>query len=79
MLVLDSLVISSVESLSRVSSITNCEPLSFKDDIRNKDPLVSFSKKTDVKAVGHFACLKAVSDCVSNPINYYFVNVTGTV
>ncbi len=87
-IVLDSFVNSSPESLERVEEIikelgkstSNLEVV--EGDIRDKELLDSLFKKYNnnetIDAVIHFAGLKAIGESVENPLLYWDVNVNGT-
>ncbi len=84
--VIDSLVNSSSLSLDRVKKLTNKgnNILFFKGDLRNRNFLSEvFAKANEsgkpLNAVVHFAGLKAVSESISEPLNYWDVNVIGTL
>lgn len=79
-LVADSLINSSEESLRRVKTITGKEvPFVNVDlcDIAATDEL--FRTNPDIEAVIHFAALKAVGESVSKPLEYYTNNLISTL
>ncbi|EPC04227.1 hypothetical protein L861_02620 [Litchfieldella anticariensis FP35 = DSM 16096] len=77
--VLDNLVNSSSESLRRVQKLTG-KPIDFvHGDIRDKKRLARLFHDYDVSSVIHFAGLKAVSESVQQPLEYYDNNVYGTL
>ena len=65
--------------LDRIKKITGKRPRFYKGDIRNKDLLDSIFKENNIKGVIHFAGLKAVGESVRKPLEYYDVNVYGTI
>lgn len=78
--VVDNFVNSSDASLERVKKLTGKDFEFFKGDIRD----VSFLKKVfesnrDIKSVIHFAGLKSVGESVKHPLEYYDVNLSGTL
>lgn len=77
--VLDSLVNASRESLRRVEHITGRALTFIEGDIRDRDCLDQLFNKHDIHAVIHFAGLKAVGESVAKPLAYYDANVAGTV
>ena len=78
-IVLDNLSNSSVKSLDAVQRITQ-KPLHFvEDDIRDSAQLDKLFSNHDIHAVLHFAGLKAVGESVTQPVQYYDVNVNGTL
>ena len=78
-LVYDNLSNSSIESLKRVEKIIKKKIIFVNGDIRNKELLDEVFKKYHIDAVIHFAGLKAVSESVENPLDYYDNNVNGTI
>jgi UDP-glucose 4-epimerase len=77
-LVFDNLSNCNQDCLHRVEKITN-RRLSFtKGDIRDQDEIESSLKQFGCDAVIHFAGLKAVSESVENPLQYYDNNIIGT-
>ncbi|KAI9346923.1 UDP-glucose 4-epimerase [Obelidium mucronatum] len=82
-IVVDNLSNSSEESLKRVAQITQSpEKITFyKADIRDHEALTeifSNHQHQNISSVIHFAGLKSVSESISQPLDYYSVNVTGT-
>jgi len=75
--VVDSLCNSSLESLKRVESLTDCNIPFHKVDIRDKAALTQVFEQNPVDGVIHFAGLKAVGESVKKPIEYYDTNVGG--
>lgn len=77
--VLDSLVNASQESLRRIEHITGRALTFIEGDIRDRDCLDQLFNEHDIHAVIHFAGLKAVGESVAKPLAYYDANVAGTV
>lgn len=78
-LALDNLCNSSRESLLRVEQITG-KPVPFvQGDIRDASLLSRVFRDYSITAVMHFAGLKAVGESVARPLEYYDVNVNGTL
>ncbi|MGP7735177.1 UDP-glucose 4-epimerase GalE [Oceanimonas smirnovii] len=78
-LALDNLCNSSRESLLRVEQITG-KPVPFvQGDIRDASLLSRVFRDYSITAVMHFAGLKAVGESVVRPLEYYDVNVNGTL
>ena len=48
-------------------------------DIRDTESLIKIIKENKVSSVIHFAALKSVSDSLIRPLEYYEVNVKGTI
>ena len=78
-IVVDNLCNSSVESLKRVEGLVDRKIPFHKVDIRNKASLRKVFEQYQIDGVIHFAALKAVGESVEKPIEYYDVNVNGTV
>jgi len=66
-------------ALERVRDITNCDMRFMNIDIRNTSALDEIFHIFKPEAVIHFAGLKAVGESVADPINYYDVNVCGSL
>lgn len=77
--VLDNLCNSSVESLHRVAAICGRMPIILHGDIRSANQLDAVFAKYPIDAVLHFAGLKAVGESVRKPLEYYDINVGGSV
>ena len=48
-------------------------------DVRDTERLIKIIKENQVSSVIHFAALKSVSDSLIKPLEYYEVNVKGTI
>ena len=77
--VLDSLVNSSAESLRRVERITGKAAPLIRADIRDEAALKDIFRSHAISDVIHFAGLKAVGESVSEPLSYFDANVSGTI
>uniref|UniRef100_A0A8C4TPX7 UDP-N-acetylglucosamine 4-epimerase n=1 Tax=Falco tinnunculus TaxID=100819 RepID=A0A8C4TPX7_FALTI len=67
------------ESLRRVQQIVH-QPILFQEaDITDEAALQELFSKHCFSAVMHFAGLKAVGESVQKPLDYYRVNLTGTI
>jgi UDP-glucose 4-epimerase len=77
--VLDNLCNASAESLRRVAQLAGRAPVFVQGDVRDRALLDQLLAQHSVKAVLHFAGLKAVGESVAQPLAYYSNNVTGTV
>ena len=77
--VVDNLLNSSIESIRRVEKLTNSNIAFYKADIRNKVLLEKIFREHRIDGVVHFAGLKAVGESVEKPIEYYSINVGGTI
>lgn len=78
-IVVDNLSNSSNVSLKRVERITGGRIEFYQIDLLNKPALANVFKQHDIKAVIHFAGLKAVGESVEIPLQYYHNNLTGTL
>jgi UDP-glucose 4-epimerase len=75
--VVDNLCNSKVDSLDGVEKITGVRPAFEEFDLCDKNKLESFFEKyTNLKAIIHFAALKAVGESVEKPLEYYQNNLT---
>lgn len=77
--VVDNLCNSSAKSLDRVREITGKDLAFYQADIRNETQLAAIFKEHEIRAVIHFAGLKAVGDSVAMPLSYYQNNISGTL
>ena len=76
--VLDNFSNSKPEALRRVEKITGRKPILVEGDILDREKL-DLVLRYPIKAVIHFAGLKAVGESVAQPLAYYRNNVTGTL
>ncbi|KAA3635024.1 MAG: UDP-glucose 4-epimerase GalE [Bacteroidetes bacterium] len=75
-IIIDNLCNSSIESLDGVEAITGIRPLFEQIDMQNRASLDDFFyRHADIKAVIHFAALKAVGESVEKPVEYYRNNL----
>ncbi|OZA08883.1 MAG: UDP-glucose 4-epimerase GalE [Methylotenera sp. 17-45-7] len=77
--ILDNLSNSELSVLERLHQVTSQKIPFIQADTRDTDILMSALRKNKIDAVMHFAGLKAVGESVSNPIDYYDNNVSGTI
>jgi UDP-glucose 4-epimerase len=77
--VVDNFSNSRIESLRRVEKITGSSIPFFKADVNDRDALRSVFRTYPIKAVIHFAGLKAVGESVAKPLHYYYNNVSGSI
>lgn len=77
--VVDNLCNSKRESIRRVERITGKKVDFHQADIRDRDTLTGIFREHEVAAVIHFAGLKAVGESVQKPLEYYDVNVSGSI
>ncbi len=74
--IIDNLSNSSIEVLSRITSITGVKPAFEQIDLKNKEDVKQFFKKYTIDGVIHFAASKAVGESVDEPLKYYENNIT---
>ncbi|GGA85593.1 UDP-glucose 4-epimerase [Neiella marina] len=77
--VLDNLHNSKLGVVSHLKKILQQDVQHYVGDIRDRDLLKSIFAEHDIKAVIHFAGLKAVGESVEKPLEYYENNVYGTL
>ncbi len=68
---------SSPSVLKRIEKITHNQPLFVECDVQNHEGLTAIFTRYKIKAVVHFAALKAVGESVQKPLNYYANNLNG--
>lgn len=72
----DNLCNSNRNILGRIAQIAGQEPQFYEIDLCEKQALIEvFEKEEDIKAVVHFAALKAVGESVQHPLKYYRNNL----
>ena len=77
--VFDNLSNSSVESLKRVEEITGRSLIFIEGDIRDGAALDELFTEHEIKAVIHFAGLKAVGESQEIPLVYFDNNIAGSI
>lgn len=77
--VLDNLVNSSVAALERVEDITGRKIAFYEGDIADREIYSEIFANHEIDACIHFAGLKAVGESVREPLEYYNVNVAGSL
>jgi len=77
--VVDNLVNSSYDSISRVEYIVKTKVPFYEIDLRDSEKLSKVFDKHNVDAVIHFAGLKAVGESTKIPLEYFDNNVGGTI
>lgn len=70
---------SSIESLKRVEKLAGKPVIQIEGDVCDRQALTDVFQQYSIKAVVHFAALKAVGESVQKPLSYYETNVGGTV
>ena len=78
-LILDNLSNSHLHVLDRLEKICGTRPGFIKGDVRDSNLLDELFRKFSIKAVIHFAGLKAVGESFEQPFEYYDTNVTGSL
>ena len=77
--IVDNLSNSSTKVLDRIESITGKTVTFIEADVCDEEAIDAVFKANDIKAVIHFAGLKAVGESNEIPLTYYENNVSGTV
>ncbi|WP_394201039.1 UDP-glucose 4-epimerase GalE [Shewanella waksmanii] len=77
--VLDNLSNASEQSLVRVEQITGCQLSFVNGDVRDTSLLQQLFNREQFDAVIHFAGVKAVGESTSAPLQYYDINVGGSI
>ena len=78
-IILDNLCNAKEKVLDRIKMISGVAPVFYHGDIRDEALLDSIFAEHDIKAVIHFAGLKAVGESVVKPLEYYDNNVNGSL
>ena len=79
-IIADNLSNSEADVADRIGEITGKKPVFEKTDLCDVNGLRElFGKHKDIKAVIHFAALKAVGESVQNPLLYYRNNISGMI
>lgn len=78
-IVLDNLANSSYESIKRVEQLSSKKITFYEGDIRDTSILSEIFTNHHIDSVVHFAGLKSVGESSKVPLEYYDVNVAGTV
>jgi len=77
--IIDNLCNAKVEVLNRIEALTEFRPVFYQGDVRDETFLDAVFAEQDIKAVIHFAGLKAVGESVARPLEYFDNNVNGTL
>ncbi|KAI8821453.1 uncharacterized protein EV422DRAFT_578276 [Fimicolochytrium jonesii] len=77
--VLDTLSNSSIESLKNVCKLTQSRVYFYQGDLADAEILDAIFRNHPIWAVIHFAALKSAPESVARPLDYYRVNVDGSV
>ena len=65
--------------VDRIKKITKQKINFYECDVRDTQVLIKIIKENKITSVIHFAALKSVSDSIIEPLEYYDVNVNGTL
>ena len=79
LLILDNLCNSRAEVVDRLATICGRRPVFVEGDCRDAGLLDAIFDRNPIRAVMHFAGLKAVGESVTKPLEYYDNNLHGTV
>ena len=77
--IIDNLCNSEEKVLDKIKKITGKEVKFYEADVCDKDALREIFKENEIKAVIHFAGLKAVGESVEQPLKYYRNNIDSTL
>ncbi|KKF96574.1 Aldose 1-epimerase [Ceratocystis platani] len=78
--VIDNLYNSSIVALDRIELICGRRPVFYEVDVTDQKAIDAvFDKHPEIDSVIHFAALKAVGESAEIPLEYYRVNVGGTI
>lgn len=78
-IVVDNLVNSQIENISRVEEITGRNVKFYRDDISDKEALRNIFRENDIDMVIHFSGYKSVGESVKEPLRYYENNIYSTL
>jgi UDP-glucose 4-epimerase len=78
-IIVDSLVNSSEDTLDKIEEITGIKPKLSKYDLTDLEKTNEIFDENDIDAVVHFAGLKAVGESVRIPLDYYSNNLESTI
>ena len=76
--IIDNLVNSKKEVISKIEEITKKKPIFYEGDVRDEELLRSIFKSHKIDAVIHFAANSLVGESMTNPLKYYDNNLDGT-
>src|SRR5699024_9914669 len=78
-IIIDNLCNSKQSVLQRIAEVSGQQPIFYQGDVRDSALLEQIFSQHAIKAVIHFAGLKAVGESVQKPLAYYHTNVYGTL
>lgn len=78
-IIVDNLCNAKMEVLNRIEKLTGYRPSFYQGDVRDDKCLMPIFASHQIYSVIHFAGLKAVGESVEKPLEYYDVNVNGSL
>lgn len=78
-IIIDNLSNSKIEVLDKIETITNVRPKFYQYDLLELDNVKKVFAENEIDGVIHFAGLKAVSESIGMPIEYYENNIGSTL
>ena len=79
LVVMDNLSNSNINMIDKIKEITGTSFIFYKTDLLDKEGMRKIFTENKIRAVIHFAGLKAVGESVQKPLEYYKNNVEGTL
>ena len=76
--ILDNLSNSKIGVLDHIEKITGVKPKFYQIDLLDKSNIEHLLKTNHYDTVIHFAGLKAVTESIKKPLDYYYNNIVGT-
>ena len=70
-IVVDNLINSQIDNISRVEEITGRNVKFYRDDINDKEALRNIFRENKIDMVIHFSGYKSVGESVKEPLRYY--------
>ena len=78
-IIFDNLANSDISQVSRLSEFINKNVTFVEGDLTNPSDINQVFLTSNIDAVIHLAGLKSVSESITNPLKYYYCNVSGSV
>ena len=78
-IILDNFSNSKKSIINRLNKISDKKIHFIRGDVRDTKNLVKILSENDISTVMHFAAKKSVDESIKNPLEYYDVNVLGTI
>ena len=78
-IVVDNLINSQIDNISRVEEITGRNVKFYRDDINDKEALRNIFRENKIDMVIHFSWYKSVGESVKEPLRYYENNIYSTL